>query len=42
MFASVLHIPPAAVSELPVGEFDMLCRWLDEYQRQMKEASKSG
>lgn len=40
MFAHVLHIPPADVAVLPVGEFDILCNWLDAYEKQMREASR--
>lgn len=31
---------PRDTDVLTAGEFDAACRWLDDYQKQMKEASR--
>lgn len=35
----MLHIPPPAVRDLTVGEFDHLCAWLDDYARRLKKGA---
>jgi len=31
---------PRDTDQLTVAEFDALCGWLDDYQKQMKEAAR--
>ncbi len=36
----MLHYTARDVEALTVGEFDLLCRWLDDYAKKVKEASR--